>query len=467
MAASICRDSFFEFVKEFWEIVISEKPVWNWHIEYLCNELQVIAERVKRREPAEFDYYIINIPPGSSKSTLVSIMYPMWCWTIDATQRFICSSYADKIALDLAEKSRRIFRSDKYQQYFAVRIDRDNEAKSDFKNDKGGERYATSTGAAITGVHAHQILIDDPINPQLAASEVARETANTYLDETLSTRKVDKLLTPTIIVMQRLHENDSTGHLKNKKGIRVKHICLPAQDSEKVQPAELRLFYEDGLFDPVRLSMPALLSLRAQLGSYGAAGQLDQNPSPIEGGILKKRWFDIVDKVIPREAVIKFRLDTAYTEKQKNDPSGFFAYFMEGGFMYVVNAEEQYMEFPDLEGYIPVYAKNNGYTHRSTIKVEPKASGKSIVQKLKLIPGFNILEGRTPTDDKVTRTTSISPSCEAGKVRLIRGAWNENFLNQVGAFPNASHDDMLDCLVEAAHEEFIDNLDNYGFKKRN
>jgi predicted phage terminase large subunit-like protein len=472
LAASICRESFFEFVKEFWDVVINEKPIWNWHIEFICDQLQQIADRVKRREPTIHDYFIINVPPGTTKSTIVSVMYPVWCWVIDPTQRFICSSYSSTVAMDLADRSRRIFRSERFRKYFPeVLPDPDNDSKSQFKNQVGGERYATSTGAGITGVHAHQIIWDDPLNPQTAASETERDVANKYVDETLSTRKVDKLLTPTIIIMQRLHEDDPTGHLlekaKHSKDIEVFHISLPAETSANVKPASLKEFYVDGLLDPKRLNHEAIRKLRAKLGTYGASGQLDQLPSPAEGGILKKRWFDIVGKTIPRDALIKFRLDTAYTEKQANDPTGFFAYFMENGFMYVVNSEEQYMEFPALEEYIPVYARNHGYSHRSTIKVEPKASGKSIVQKLKLIPGFNILEGRVPKDDKVTRVNSISASCEAGKVKLVRGSWNENFLNQISAFPTALHDDMLDCLVEAAYEEFIFNQENYGYKRKN
>jgi predicted phage terminase large subunit-like protein len=472
LAASICRDSFFEFVREFWDIIINEDPIYNWHIEYLCNFLQDVAMRVKDRLPAIHDYIIINVPPGSTKSSLVSVMYPMWVWTIDQSQRFICSSYSSTVALDLADRSRRIFRSEKFRRYFPeILPDPDNDSKSQFKNQHGGERYATSTGAGITGVHAHQLIWDDPLNPQTAASEADRKTAITYLDETLPTRKVDKLLVPTIIIMQRLHENDPTGHLLEKakasSDIRVFHICLPAEASANIKPASLKKNYKDGLFDPKRLPHQAIRKLRAQLGTYAASGQLDQLPSPAEGGILKKRWFETVDKTIPRDATIKFRLDTAYTEKQKNDPSGFFSYFMENGTMYIVNAEEQYMEFPDLEKYIPVYAKNNGYSHHSTIKVEPKASGKSVVQQLKLLPGINIMEGRVPVDDKETRVNSISATCESGRIKLIRGGWNENFLSQIGAFPNGLHDDMLDCLVEAAHEEFIVNMKKYGYRRAN
>jgi hypothetical protein len=137
------------------------------------------------------------------------------------------------------------------------------------------------------------------------------------------------------------NEDDPTGHLlekaKHSKDIQVFHISLPAEASANVKPAELKEFYVDGLLDPKRLNHEAIRKLRAKLGTYGASGQLDQLPSPAEGGILKKRWFGIVGKSkFPGMQLMKFRLDTAYTEKQTNDPTGFFAYFMENGFMYVV-----------------------------------------------------------------------------------------------------------------------------------
>jgi hypothetical protein len=206
LAASICRESFYEFVREFWDVVINEKPIWNWHIEYYVWPAAANSRKSQAKGAHSIhDYFIINIPPGTTKSTIVSVMYPVWCWVIDPTQRFICSSYSSTVAMDLADRSSRIFRSERFRKYFPeVLPDPDNDSKSQFKNQVGGERYATSTGAGITGVHAHQIIWDDPLNPQTAASETERDAANKYVDETLSTRKVDKLLTPTIIIMQRL-----------------------------------------------------------------------------------------------------------------------------------------------------------------------------------------------------------------------------------------------------------------------
>lgn len=470
LAGSICRDDFYFFLTEFWDVVIKEEPVFNWHIKFLCDTLQEIVERVIRRESALWDYVIINVPPGSTKSTIATQFLPIWSWTADASLRWICSSYSADVSLDHGDKSRLIFRSEKFARYFPELLpDRDNDAKSDFKNLLGGERYATSTGANITGNHAHVIVVDDPLNPKGAVSDADRKSANKYVDETLFSRKVDKKIVPTIIIMQRLHEDDVTGHVLKKPGLRVLHICLPAELSNNIQPAELRKEYErqGGLLDPIRLDRDVLKTMRTVLGTYAASGQLDQRPSPEEGGILKKRWFEIVDRVVPAHAPVKFRIDPAYTEKTSNDATGFLAYFMEGGILYVVNAEELFLELPELTAYLKVYYQRHGGDHRSTMKVEPKASGKSVVQSLKTIKGFNIMEGRAPKEDKIARVNSISPSCEAGKVKLLRGSWNEYFLGQLGAFPNASQDNLVDCLAEAVLDDIVLDRSGYGYKKRN
>lgn len=453
--AEVCRRSFYEFVQIFWSTVITEEPVYNWHMRLICDELQRIGERVKRREAKEFDYFIINVPPGSSKSTLVSEMYPVWCWTIDASQRFICGSYSSTVSEDIADKCRKIFTSQLYRELFPeVGVRRD--VKTHLENNQKGERYTTSTGSGITGIHAHQILIDDPLNPQQASSDVERETANKWISETLSTRQVNKEVSVTIIVMQRLHENDPTGYLMNKKGVRVKQICLPAEVSSNVYPEELADFYADGLLDPQRMSRPVLAVMRDQLGSYGYAGQFDQVPADLAGGIIKRSWFDIIDGTHFGK-VVRFVLDTAYTVKKENDPSGLLAYFMDGNNLVISNFESVRLEFPELVKYTASFVKNNGYSENSSIRVEPKASGKSLVQQSRQETKLNFSEDVNPEKDKVTRATSITAKLEGRRVKLLRGAWNERFLAEVCMFPRAKHDEAVDLLVMAVRRELVPN----------
>jgi predicted phage terminase large subunit-like protein len=459
--AAKCRRSFYFFVQYFWDTIIAEKPVWNWHIKYLCDELQAVGEKVAKRLPKDFDYFIINIPPGSSKSTIISEMYPLWCWVIDPTQRFICGSYASTPAEDMAEKCYNIYTSDKFKRVFPELVKRTTGGKTNFKNGLRGERYTTSTGSAITGIHAHQIILDDPMNPEIASSDKLRATANIWLSETISNRKVDARITITIIVMQRLHMLDSTGYILSK-GLKVKHICIPAEISEDIRPIELKQYYIDGLFDPLRKSREILEASKKEYGSYGYAGQMMQRPSPADGGLIEKKWFMIVARQFaPTPTVINYQADTAYTDSKKNDPSGVLSYFKHKDDIYIINYVNVYKTFPQFCEWLPQHVKNYGYNDNSKIYIEPKANGKAIVQQLRVTSNLNIIEDKAPTLSKVGRVNATSPKMEAGRIFLIEGHWNDEFLNNLAAFPNAAHDEAVDCLTAIIERELIKTV-NFG-----
>lgn len=454
--AELCRRSYFEFFKEFWGEIVPDELKLNWHLEEICDELQQIAERLINREPNEYDL-IINVPPGSSKSTIVTIMFPAWCWVRDPSLRIISGSYSATLSTSHSVKTRDLLKSDKYQRWyghlFEFKSDQNN--KTDYQNNKGGDRVSTSVGGTITGQHAHLILIDDPVNPKQAASEVERENANEWADKTLSTRKVDKKVTATILVMQRLHEKDLTGHWLKKPNKKVRHICLPAELSNNVSPKELKDKYIDGLLDPVRMDRETLVNQKIDLGSEGYAGQFSQRPAAEGGTIIKKHWFKIIPFTkymeVKVKKVVNVFCDTAYTEDKKNDPSGFLACVFAENNLYILDREAVLKEFPELVKHTPAFALRNGYTNESRILIEPKASGKSLAQTLKRATNLNVVELPAPTDDKLTRATSITPFLESGRCFLIEASWNEAFLHQVINFPRGEHDEDVDNLVNAVN----------------
>lgn len=279
-----------------------------------------MAYYIVNRLPKPYDL-IVNIPPGTTKSTIVTIMFPAWLWTLDPSLRVISSSYSSDVSLDQAQKSKDIITCEKYRRLFPeVCIRRDKSGKGFYGNTAGGERYVTSTGSAVTGKHAHVIINDDPQNPKQADSEPLRLQAEEFT-KTLSTRKVDKRNTPTITIMQRLHEDDVTGYLLKKKADKIRHICLPAELSDNVQPAELKQRYINGLLDPVRLDADVLAEARVDLGSRGYAGQYEQRPSSADGNIIHKEWFGHISRaqfeLMRGGATMHFFLDTAYSEHNR------------------------------------------------------------------------------------------------------------------------------------------------------
>lgn len=462
ITAEQCRRSFYRFFLEMWETIeASVELVPNWHIEYLCNQLQDVYETWERKE--QQPDVLINVPPGTSKSTTVTQLFPAWLWLKHPATRVISSSYAAALSVSHSVKTRDCVTSPKFQRLFPGRVEAkdDQDGKTDYRNTAGGQRFSTSTSGAVTGNHADFILIDDPLNPLAGASEAGRAAAQSHL-KTLSTRKTDKARTVTILVMQRIHEEDPAG-VWLASGRPLRHICLPGEltvsaDGERgaqVRPAALRDFYVDNLLDVRRLPRQVLSELQVALGSYGYAGQVQQLPAPDEGGILKKAWFkritwlEFLAKEGVERAVWQFDADTAYTEKQKNDPSALLASCYLGQTLYVRWVGEMWLELPELKKKLMVLVAAHGYTHASKLHIEPKASGKSVVQELRSISQLNVVEAPAPPDDKTTRVSAAAPFIEAGRVVLIDGAWNEAFISQASSFPNAAHDDMLDCLTQA------------------
>jgi len=442
--AELCKRSFFRFVQEFWHTIIPEEPVYNWHIEYLCDELQRYVEQVAQRQDKDKDC-VINIPPGTSKSTIATIMLPVYAWVIDARIRVLTASYSQSLSTDHALKSRDIVQSDKFKLLFPhIEIKRDQNNKTHYKNNQGGERFATSVGGTITGFHAHIIIVDDPLNPKGASSDADRDTANNFMNTTLSTRKVNKSMTPTILVMQRLHEEDCTGNWL-RKGKDIKHICLPGTLSDDVKPKSLRDRYKDGLLDNVRLTHKDLDELKLNLGSYGYAGQIMQIPAPSDGGIWQK-WLIPIDKSeIPMLTNVGTDWDTAYTEKDENSASAYCTAGLSGKNMYITDIGHKRYEFPRLVSYMT--------TKHEPHYIEGKASGKSLKQTL-VSQGIPAIEVPVIHGDKVARATMATPFAEAGMIFIDRDLLDYvyNDVDQgILKFPNGAHDDTNDALVQSIH----------------
>lgn len=455
--AELCRRKLFRFVKEFWYEVIPEDPVWNWHIEFICDEIQEDILRVKNRETKIHDT-IINIPPGTSKSTICTVMAPVWAWIIDPTMRVLTASYSQSLSTDHATKSRDIIRSDKFKRLFPdiqIRYDQDN--KMHYKNTHGGERYATSVGGTITGFHAHLIIVDDPLNAKESASQAMLESANNFMNTTLSTRKVNKAVTWTCLVMQRLNENDPTGNWLAKKGKAIKHICLPARLSKRVRPNRVTMNYVDGLLDPIRMPESVLLENEIDLGSYGFAGQMQQEPSPEDGEIWKKWFIPIPDHLMPSPSDMDAYgtdWDTAYTKKENNAASAYVVSgkikegLLHAGKMCIDNFGTLHAEFPELIKFMKDEVPAPHY-------VEAKASGKSAKQTL-VREGIPAIEVQV-NSDKIARARDATPKAEAGMI-CVRASILDRLYNDdkqgLLKFPNGVFMDLADTVAQSVARHF-------------
>lgn len=458
--AELCRRTFYEFVKEFWPEISNDPLQDNWHIQYLCNELQKIAHLVANNTPRPYDL-LINIPPGTSKTSICSIMFPVWCWTNWFWMRFITGSYSGALSLESAEHSRDIIRSEKFTQLFPeLTIKQDKDTKTNFRVQKsinnqlkyGGTRFSTSTGGTVTGFHGHILLIDDPINPLQAVSEVELKKAASWIGQTLSTRKISKDNTPTIMIMQRLSQGDPSGIWLSNTNKQIKHICLPGEiitkgAKELVKPQECIPYYIDGLLDPSRMSTSALNKLEADLGQYGYAGQVLQNPTPPGGGMFKVAFLNIIDRL---PSPVNFVQTVRYWDKAGTTDGGCFTVgvkmsSLKSGKWIIEDVKRFQLSSEGREQIIKSTAHADGTSCTVYVEQEPGSGGKESAQgTIRNLAGFSIYADR-PTGDKIFRADPFSVQVNNGNVMMLRGDWNHDFTEEMKFYPFSKYKDQVDA----------------------
>ena len=442
--ASVCKDSFFEFVRRFWDVVCAETPVWNWHIEYLCGELERVARREHAGLPKEYDL-IINISPGSTKSIIVSIMFPAWVWTWYPSASFVGCSYTAPLAERMSRINRQVVKSEKYAKAFPkTHIIPDQDAKSNFVNISKGERMCVGVDGDIVGRHANFILIDDPINPKGARSEANIISANVFINETLRTRKKNKANTPTIMIMQRLHENDPTGMMLKEYGEdKIRHICLPSEVTDMIKPAELRERYVDGLMDANRLPW-SVLEEEKKRGDFYYSGQFLQNPVPLGGGMFK------TERIAVDYPPQKWTQRVRYWDKAGTLDGG--AYTV--GVLMGKNCDGRYWILDVVRGQwdsaareriIKQTAEIDGKAVIVGVEQEGGSGGKESAENTaRNLDGYRVRLDH-PTGDKALRADPFSSQVNAHNVSMVRGEWNREYLDELKFFPSSTYKDQVDA----------------------
>jgi predicted phage terminase large subunit-like protein len=220
------------------------------HHKRICNALDdVISGKIRK--------LIINIAPRYGKTELAVKNFISYGLALNPSSKFIHLSYSDDLAHDNSEEIRDIVKSEEYQRLFPyVQIKRGTDSKKKWNTTAGGGVYAVSTGGQITGFGAGEvddiddkeigaeidsiskearfagaIVIDDPIKPEDALSDVKREKINQRFETTIRNR-VNSRNTPIIIIMQRLHENDLCGYLMKTEPGEWTVLSLPAIENE-------------------------------------------------------------------------------------------------------------------------------------------------------------------------------------------------------------------------------------------
>ena len=451
--AGMCRQSFCTFFTEFWKIIAAEELKMTWYIEKLCNELQVLAERVFLDKPKEYDL-VWNCPPGTTKSSVLSIAFQPWIWTRMPSARVISGSHSERLALDLSRKSRDIVQSDKYRALFPeVQLREDQNAKGYFANTAGGIRYAVGVGGSVIGFHSHFILVDDPLDPAGALSDLMLLEANNWTNETLSRRKVHVMLTPTALIMQRLHQDDPTGNML-ARGTKVKHVSLPCDTTWDVIPEAWREFYVDGLLAPQRYPPEGLEDAKRELGEAGYAAQMGMSPIPRGGAKFKVDRLSYLDKMPTRKWK---KGPVRFWDKAASIRSGCFTVgtkesLDEDSKLWITDVVRGQWDSGTREKIIVDTAKADGKSTRVVVEQEPGSGGKesaeATVRRLTAL-GFRCTLDKV-TGDKELRADVLSQKVNLGDVIILKAPWNKEFIEELRFFPVSKYKDQVDSAAGAA-----------------
>ncbi|MCL4836426.1 MAG: phage terminase large subunit [Thermoanaerobaculia bacterium] len=449
------------FVDGAWPILEPSTPFKpNWHIDAICDHLEAVTAGEIRR-------LVINVPPRHMKSLSVAVCWPCWTWTRRPELRWVFASYAQKLSTRDSLKCRRLIESPWYQSRWGhvFQLTGDQNEKTRFENDRTGFRVATSVGGTATGEGGDIVVADDPHKADEAESDTMRESVLDWWDGTISTRLNDPDTGAFVVVMQRVHEADLVGHLLDRGGYEV--LCLPAE----YEPAHPFAWPSDPrsepgeLLWPARMNRPAVDELKATLGSYRAAGQLQQRPAPVEGGILKRAWWqwyggraDGSDRGdLPLLDGVVQSWDTAWKDKQTSDLVVGQVWGWRGAHRYLLNAVVGHLSEPEVKREVRSLAGWVAETFQRfdlhPILIPKTDVGPEIIADLRRsLPG---VIGVTARGDKVQRAHAVSPQLEAGQVWLPgwdernAPAYAQSLVNQAAGFPNVAHDDEVDAMTQA------------------
>jgi len=452
----IYKRSFYDFLVAAVQVLEPQtKWSFNWHIKELCDIAQAEVMRITNGIPKTKDI-IINVPPRTMKSYVFSICLNAWAWTHSPHLKFMTISYADNLSSKFSYKTRLLIQSDWYQNHFNLKLSDDDNRKTAYSNQASGTREAFGMTGSVTGSGADVIIVDDPQKPSDTSETKLDHCIDVYRD-TVYNRLNDPLTGVRIIIQQRTNERDLTGYLLTTDTDMYTHICLPMELTQDTTPEMASLYVNDLLWQD---RFPPEVLQQYSRNRFTYSSQYLQNPIPQEGDLIKRSWLEV--KTVPTQELLQLKfemfLDTAYTADKANDETGCIIGAKYKNMFLIKKVYIWYKEFPELVRAIKTAYHQHGV---KIIRIEPKASGLSILQQLKL-EGFNVTKTQSPKDDKITRVTSITPVLESQRVILLPDSGYELLLQQCAAFPNSNKDGLVDCLYYAVDHNLNKSTNKYA-----
>ena len=450
---AVSKKSLSAYAKRVWPIFEPGEPYEHgWHIDAISEHLQALPT-------GEITRLLINVPPGTMKSTLLGVLFPSWLWGPGGLPhyRFIGAAHEQGLATRDNRRTRLIVESDWFQERWPLKLTGDQNEKTYFENEKRGFRQSTAV-ASMTGKRGHVVSWDDPINPESANSPVALETARRIFTETLTSRLVSPKKSAIVITMQRLNVDDVSGYIL-ASDLGYEHLCLP-MEYDSARKCRTKLFQdprtvEGELLFPKRFPQEVVDRDKRVMGTFATAGQFQQLPVPRGGGMFKREHFAIINALPPMVRWVR-GWDLAAS---KEATSAFTAGILMGktatGEFVIADAKRGQLTAGDVERLIKNTSAQDAVAYPGvfgSVPQDPGAGGKAFAQSLVKAAAGSSVRASPESGDKITRAQPFAAQVEIGNVSLLAGAWNKDFLDEICTFPNAKIKDQVDAASRAFME---------------
>jgi predicted phage terminase large subunit-like protein len=429
---------FAKFVKEMWPGFIDGR-----HHKVMAKVFEQIARGEKKR-------VIINMPPRHTKSEFASFLLPAWFLGKYPGKKIIQTSNTAELAVGFGRKVRNLVDSEQYAKIFPnVNLRSDSKAAGRWATNSGGEYFAIGVGGTVTGKGADLLIIDDPHSEQEAALAATSPEIFDKVYEWYTSGPRQRLQPggSIVVVMTRWSKKDLTGRIIQSSIDKEGNDDWEVIDFPAILPSGNPLW-------PEFWSLEELLALQSELPAGKWNAQYQQSPTSEEGAIVKRDWWKIWEP--DRPPVCEFIIqswDTAFTKSERSDYSACTTW----GVFYkdenpndpnviLLDAFKKRMEFPEL--------KEKAFNHYKEWEpdafiVEAKASGAPLIFELRAM-GIPVSEF-TPSrgNDKMVRINSVSDLFASGKVWAPGTRWADELIEEMAAFPNSDHDDLVDSTTQA------------------
>lgn len=429
-----------------------------------------IADHCQMLLEGKIKNLMVFMPPQHGKSEIISRNFPAFAFGQNPDLKIVGSSYSADLAEQFSRSIQRTIDSREYHEIFPDTYLNGSDGRYvkncirnvDFFELVGHRGFykAVGVGGALTGTPVDIAIIDDPVKDANEANSVTyRQRVWDWYNTVLTTRLHNH--SRQLFIMTRWHEDDLAGRILKAEPNEWVVLSIPAICEQEHDGGKSNRHIGDALW-PSHHSIEKLLKQKVRAPREFSA--LYQQHPTIEGGnIVKRHWFKKISlaefRSLRFNEPMHFYLDTAYNKKkqgQDNDPSGILAACRIRNYIYIYNAMKVWKEMPDLLRFLPDFMGANEASDESKLHVEPKANGESVIQMLKEISTLNVKETETPKDSKEVRLRAVSPRIECGRVFLVDGDWNEEFLDEVCGFPTQPHDEFVDILGYAINDLYMD-----------